>query len=438
MTGLAETAVADALERIGRENPRINAFADVFHADATARARNLDRDDAPAGPLAGRPFAAKDLFDVAGRPTRAGSSIRADGPPAERDATAIARLKDAGAVLVGLTHMDEFAYGFTGENAHYGAVRNPRDPDRIAGGSSSGSGAAVAAGLVPFALGSDTNGSVRVPAALCGIYGFKPTYGRVSRAGVAQLAWSFDHVGVLAASLEDTAAALDAIQGPDGRDPSASPDEPDALSPHLGAPLDGLRVAVAGGHFATGGFPGVFASVQRVAECLGADRQIEIPDSDRAGPAALLITSAEAATLHLNEIRTRIGDFDRFTRARWAAAAMIPHAWVARAQQFRRRYRDTMWAAFEEIDILIAPTTPFGPTKIGQSQIEIGGETLPVRGTLGRFTAPFSFIGWPAMSVPVPGDGPFPLGVQLVAAPGRDGYLLRAASRLRAEGVAGP
>ncbi len=437
MTGPAETAVAEALGRIGRDNPQLNAFAETFDADATARARALDRDGAPAGPLAGRPFAAKDLFDVAGRPTRAGSSIRADAPPAARDATAVARLKEAGAVLVGLTHMDEFAYGFTGENAHYGAVRNPRDPDRIAGGSSSGSGAAVAAGLVPFALGSDTNGSVRVPAALCGIYGFKPTYGRVSRAGAAQLAWSFDHVGVLAATLEDTAAALDTIQGPDGRDPSAGPDDPDALSPHLGAPLDGLRVAVAGGHFATGGFPEVFAAVRRVADCLGANREIEIPDSDRAGPAALLITSAEAATLHLDEIRTRIDDFDRFTRARWAAAAMIPHAWVARAQQFRRRYRETARAAFAEIDILIAPTTPFGPTKIGQSQIEIGGETLPVRGTLGRFTAPFSFIGWPAMSVPVPGDGRFPSGVQLVAAPGKDGYLLRAASRLRAEGVAG-
>ena len=438
MTGPAENAVADALERIGQENPRINAFADVFDADATARARSLDREGAPAGPLAGRPFAAKDLFDVAGRPNRAGSSIRADSPPATRDATAVARLKEAGAVLVGLTHMDEFAYGFTGENAHYGAVRNPRDPDRIAGGSSSGSGAAVAARLVPFALGSDTNGSVRVPAALCGIYGFKPTYGRVSRAGAAQLAWSFDHVGVLAATLEDTAAALDAIQGPDERDPSASPDRRDPLSPHLGVPLDGLRVAVAGGHFATGGFPEVFAAVRRVAEYLGARREVEIPDSDRAGPAALLITSAEAATLHLDEIRTRIGDFDRFTRARWAAAAMIPHAWVARAQQFRRRYRETVRAAFEKIDILITPTTPFPPTKIGQSQIEIGGETLPVRGTLGRFTAPFSFIGWPALSVPVPDGGPFPLGVQLVAAPGKDGYLLRAAARLREEGVVGP
>ena len=438
MTGTAETAVAEALEGIGRDNPRINAFADVFGAEAIAHAQRLDREGAPEGPLAGRPFAAKDLFDVAGRPTRAGSSIRADAPPAAQDATALARLKDAGAVLVGLTHMDEFAYGFTGENAHYGAVRNPRDPNRIAGGSSSGSGAAVAAGLVPFALGSDTNGSVRVPAALCGIYGFKPTFGRVSRAGVAPLAWSFDHVGVLAATLEDTAAALDAIQGPDARDPAASPDAPDPLAPHIGASPEGLRVAVAGGHFATGGLPEAFAAVRRVAECLGADRDVEIPDSDRAGPAALLITSSEAATLHFDEIRTRDAELDRFTRARWVAATMIPSVWVARAQQFRRRYRETVRAAFEDIDILITPTTPFPPTEIGQSQIEIDGATLPVRGTLGRYTAPFSFIGWPAMSVPVPGDGRFPSGVQLVAAPGKDGYLLRAASKLREEGAVGP
>ena len=164
---------------------------------------------------------------------------------------------------------------------------------------------------------------------------------------------------------------------------------------------------------------------------------IEIPDSDRAGPAALLITSAEAATLHLDEIRTRIGDFDRFTGALGRGRDDPPRLGGAGAA-VPPRYRDTVRAAFEEIDILIAPTTPFGPTKIGQSQIEIGGETLPVRGTLGRFTAPFSFIGWPAMSVPVTGDGPFPLGVQLVAAPGKDGYLVRAASRLRADGAVGP
>ena len=431
MTGAAESAVARALERIGRENPRLNAFADILGDEAMAQARQPVGD----GPLAGRPFAAKDLFDIAGRPTRAGSSIRADAPPAARDATAVARLKDAGAILLGLTHMDEFAYGFTGENAHYGAVRNPRDPDFIAGGSSSGSAAAVAAGLVPFALGSDTNGSVRVPAALCGVWGFKPSFGRVSRAGTTPLAWSFDHVGVLAASPEDAAAALDAIQGPDPRDPAAGLERPDPLAPHLGAPLDGLRVAVAGGHFATGGLAEVFAAVRRAADCLGAERSVDIADSDRAVAASLLITSAEAATLHFGEIRDRIGDFDRFTRARWIAATAIPHVWVARAQQFRRRYGETVRAAFGEIDILVTPATPFPPTRIGQSQIEIDGQTVPVRGTLGRYTAPFSFLGYPALSVPVAG-GPLPLGVQLVAAPGKDGYLLRAASRLREEGVA--
>ena len=427
MTGAADTGVAEALEKIERENARINAFAEVF-GDAA-------RTPAPAGPLFGRPFAAKDLFDVAGRPTRAGSPIRASAPPAARDATAIARLRDAGAILVGLTHMDEFAYGFTGENAHYGAVRNPHDPERIAGGSSSGSAAAVAAGLVPFALGSDTNGSVRVPAALCGIWGFKPTYGRVSRAGVAPLAWSFDHVGVLAATPEDAAAALDAIQGPDPRDPAAGEAAAEPLAPHLGEAAGGLRVAVAGGHFAAGGMPEVFAAVRRVAGCLGAERSVEIPGSDRAVAAALLITSAEAASLHFDEIRTRSHDFDRFTRARWIAATTIPHAWVARAQQFRRRYAETMRAAFADIDLLIAPTTPFPATEIGRSQIEIGGEAVPVRAALGRYTAPFSFLGYPALSVPVEGDA-LPLGVQLVAAPGKDGYLLRAAARLRDEGIA--
>ena len=172
-------SVADALERIEADDERFNCFTAVYRDQALAAAN-------VSGPLAGVPFAVKDLYDVAGRTTRAGSKIYADNPPAARDATAIARLKAAGAVLVGATNMDEFAFGFTTENPHNGPTRNPRDPARSAGGSSGGSAAAVAAGMVPLALGSDTNGSVRVPAALCGVYGLKPTYGRLSRAGVAR------------------------------------------------------------------------------------------------------------------------------------------------------------------------------------------------------------------------------------------------------------
>jgi Asp-tRNA(Asn)/Glu-tRNA(Gln) amidotransferase A subunit family amidase len=210
-----------ALTQIGALNPTLNCFTDTLADRARAEAARIDATLA-AGAMGGVPFAVKNLFDVAGIPTRAGSRLYCERPPAVRDATAIRRLTTAGAVLVGTLNMDEFAYGFTTENSHYGPTRNPHDLRRVAGGSSGGAGAAVAAGLVPLALGSDTNGSIRVPASFCGVFGFKPTYGRVSRAGTVLFAGSFDHVGPLARSVRDLAAAFDALQGPDPDDPVCS------------------------------------------------------------------------------------------------------------------------------------------------------------------------------------------------------------------------
>ncbi len=218
----AQAVVAACLERIRQRDPQLNAFTAVLEASALQAAERLDRQVAkeiPVRPLAGVPFAVKNLFDVAGLTTLAGSVINRENPPATRDATVVARLKQAGAILVGTLNMDEYASGFVTENSHYGPTRNPHDLSRSAGGSSGGSAAAVAGGLVPLSLGSDTNGSIRVPAALCGIYGLKPTYGRLSRAGVALLAPSFDHVGPLARSVADLALSFDAMQGPDPQDP---------------------------------------------------------------------------------------------------------------------------------------------------------------------------------------------------------------------------
>ncbi|MBM3487846.1 MAG: AtzE family amidohydrolase, partial [Alphaproteobacteria bacterium] len=232
----AEAVLTNALARIAAVEPKVAAFNAVMTEEARAAARAVDRAVAAGrdpGPLAGVPFAVKALFDVAGRPTHAGSKIRLDAPPATADATAIARLVAAGAVLVGVLNMDEFAFGFTTENAHHGTTRNPHDLARVSGGSSGGSAAAVAAGAVPIALGSDTNGSVRVPAALCGTFGLKPTYGRVPRAGVAPLAWSFDHVGWFARSAGDCALLLDVAQGSDPRDPAAAPGPHPAVTPAL-------------------------------------------------------------------------------------------------------------------------------------------------------------------------------------------------------------
>ncbi|MBE7199538.1 MAG: AtzE family amidohydrolase, partial [Parafilimonas terrae] len=294
----ARDVVAAALARIHRVDPRVNSFTDILAGRALDRAAALDaalaRGEAP-GPLSGVPFAVKNLFDVAGLPTRAGAAINRDRAPATRDALLIRRLEAAGAVLVGALNMGEYAYDFTGENLHDGDTHNPHDRSRMSGGSSGGSGAAVAAGLVPLTLGSDTNGSIRVPAAFCGCFGLKPTYGRLSRAGSFPFVGSLDHLGPMGRSVADLALAYDAMQGADPDDPVCTTRAPDPALPDLEAGIGGLRIAVAGGHFARAGEPEAFAAVARVADALGTTRVIEVPEAARARAAAYLITAAEGA-----------------------------------------------------------------------------------------------------------------------------------------------
>jgi AtzE family amidohydrolase len=388
------------------------------------------------GPLAGVPFAVKNLFDVAGVVTLCGSKIHADRPVAARDAAAVAALRRAGAVLVGALNMDEYAYGFTTENTHYGPTRNPHDLSRVAGGSSGGSAAAVAGGLVPLTLGSDTNGSIRVPAALCGVFGLKPTYGRVSRAGVALFAGAFDHVGPFARTVADLAAAFDAIQGPDPDDPVCAERPAEPCVPHLGRAIDSLRVAIAGGHFATQGTEEALAAVARVAHALGATRQVTLPEPHRARAAAMIITACEGSSLHLADLRTRAKDFDPLTRDRFLAGALVPGALYAQAQRFRTWYRARVAEVFRDVDVLLAPTTPWPAPPIGAPRTTaVGGVDVFTRSHLGVFTQPLSFIGLPVISVPVTAPGALPLGVQLVAAPFREAALFRVAAQLEAAGV---
>src|SRR6185295_6536043 len=230
-----------------------------------------------------------------GLPTLAGAKINRERPPAARDATMVERLEAAGAVLVGALNMGEYAYDFTGENVHDGAARNPHDTTRMTGGSSSGSGGAVAGGLVPLALGSDTNGSIRVPSSFCGLFGLKPTYGRLSRARSFPFVTSLDHLGPLARSTRDLALAYDAMQGPDGDDPVAAPRPVEPALPALARGIAGLRIAVAGGYFRRGVTAEALAAVEQVAAALGVTREIEIPEAARARAAAYLITAAEGA-----------------------------------------------------------------------------------------------------------------------------------------------
>jgi aspartyl-tRNA(Asn)/glutamyl-tRNA(Gln) amidotransferase subunit A len=427
-----------ALARIAKYDSVLNSFTDITADRARASARAVDAAIAAGqkvGPLAGVPFAVKNLFDVKGLATRAGSKINRDLKPSSRDATLIERMEAAGAVLVGALNMGEYAYDFTGENIHDGPSRNPHDPTRMSGGSSGGSGSSVGGGLVPIALGSDTNGSIRVPSSFCGIFGLKPTYGRLSRARSFPFVASFDHLGPFARSVGDLALAYDAMQGPDADDAACTTRPVDAVTPLLAQDISGLRVAIAGGYFQKNVFPEAVEAVARVAKALGATRTIEIPEAARARAAAYVISTTEGASLHLDRLRRRPNDFDPAVRDRLIAGAMVPAPLVDRAQKFRRWYRAQVLELFKSVDVIIAPATPCIAPKLGQVTFMLDGVELPVRANIGIHTQPISFIGLPVVAVPVPLE-PMPIGVQIIAAPWREDVALRAAHALEKMGVA--
>lgn len=422
----AAEVTEQALAAIAGRDPQINSFTTVLADRARDEARQIDRDLAAGvdvGPLAGAPFAVKNLFDVAGHTTVAGSKISADDPPARADADAVARLRRAGAVLVGMLNMDEYAYGFTTENAHYGACRNPFDTDRVAGGSSGGSGAAVAAGFVPLALGSDTNGSVRVPSALCGTFGLKPTYGRVSCAGMLPFCPTLDVVGTLARSVRDLAVSFGALVD-------------DAAPAAAAGGIDGLRLAVADGYFDRGGEPAALNAVSALAAALGVSAAVTLPGAAAARASAMVITATEGAHLHIESLRRRPADFDPMTRDRFLAGALVPARVYLEAQHFRYWFRARMRELFRTVDVVLAPATPFPAPLIGQREAVVDGETVLTQPYLGVYTQPLSFAGLPVLSVPTGTHDGLPVGVQLVAAHHAEASLLRVAAELEERGLA--
>ena len=436
----ARQAAQAHLDRIARLNPTLGAFTDITAARALAEADAVDARraaGAPLGPLAGVPFAVKNLFDLQGLSTRAGSKINRDLPPAGRDAFLVRRLRAADAVCLGALNMGEYAYDFTGENAHDGPSRNPHDLAHMSGGSSGGSGTAVAGGLAPLALGSDTNGSIRVPSSFCGIFGLKPTYGRLSRMGTVPFVASLDHLGPFARSVADLALAYDALQASDPADhaQAARPVEP--VSPSLDLGIDRLRLAVAGGYFRRGGMPEAYDTVDRAAAALGVTRMIDIPEAARGRAAAYAITTAEGAQLHLERLRTRADDFDPDVRDRLLAGVLVPAAFVIKAQKVRRWYRELVLRLFDEVDVILAPATPCRAPKLGQKTIVLDGQEMLLRPNIGIFTQPISAIGLPVVAAPLWTDGErLPLGVQIIAPPWREDLALRVAAALEQAGVA--
>jgi aspartyl-tRNA(Asn)/glutamyl-tRNA(Gln) amidotransferase subunit A len=413
-TALAERALAGlaadthvAVTRLLRDR----AIADAAAVDATV-ARGED-----PGPLAGVPFAVKDLFAVAGVPTTAGSASRADAAPAKSDAESIRRLQAAGAVLCGTLNMDEFAYGFATINAAFGTTGNPHDPTRLAGGSSGGSAAVVAAGLVPFALGSDTNGSVRVPASLCGLYGLKPAHGSLPMEGVFPFAESFDDVGPFTANLADMALVWGVLRGEPVPQAASAP-----------------RMARLGGRFCENVDPAQQAAINAIAPDASL---IEFRDIARARSAAFVITAYEGGQLHREALAANAMAYDPAVRDRLIAGALLPEALYNRAQALRAAFIAGVRALLADYDVLLAPATPCVAPPIADPQILIDGALSPARADLGIHTQPITFSALPSLAVPLRRPGQLPLGLQLIGKPGGEGALLRLAGELEAAGITG-
>ncbi|MFN7864293.1 MAG: AtzE family amidohydrolase [Curvibacter sp.] len=437
----AREVLADCVARVEATDARVNAFTDRTFTRAQREADAIDARRARGEvlpPLAGVPYAVKNLFDIQGLHTRAGSRINRSAPPATADAVLVSQMQSAGAVLLGGLNMDEYAYGFTTENTHDGPTHNPHDLTRIAGGSSGGSAAAVAAAQVPLSLGSDTNGSIRVPASLCGVWGLKPTFGRLSRRGSYPFVHSIDHLGPFASSVAGLALAYDALQTPDPLDPGCHALRVQPVGTQLQRGVRGLRIGVLGGYFHDNATAPAREVVALAACTLGAQPDVIWPDPHLGRTAAFIITASEGGNLHLDDLRTRPQDFEPLSVDRFIAGAVQPAAWYLRAQRYRRIYRDRVNALFQHWDVLIAASTPVSAPVIGNEWLDVNGTRHPSRPAMGLLTQPISFAGCPVAAAPLwPQGSALPIGVQLIAAPWREDLALRAAQMLSDAGVAG-
>ena len=418
----------NALRRIEDLNGRLNCFIRIDAAEALASARERDRELAAGrsrGPLHGIPLAHKDMFDRAGHVSTGGTKILRDRV-AQDTSTVLERLDAAGAVDLGGLNMSEFAAGPTGHNVHYGPCRNAYNQDRVSGGSSSGSGTAVAARLVYGALGSDTGGSIRLPAAANGIVGLKATYGRVSRHGAVARSWSLDHIGPLARTVRDAALIFQAVAGPDPRDPTTAHQLPVALPEFReDHDLDGLRVGVPGDEILEVIHPEIRAALDeslKVLERLGATlAPVSLPDLRPLYSAAETIIKSEAAAMHRRWLASRPQDYAANVRVRIEAGLVIPAAQYIDALRLRTHFtRDFLCTTMDGVDLLHLPTIPFPVPRIDDTDVEAasGEQVLEVVSGMTRFTRPISLLGLPSLNLPCgfSSDG-LPIGYQLIGRP---------------------
>jgi aspartyl-tRNA(Asn)/glutamyl-tRNA(Gln) amidotransferase subunit A len=422
------------LDRISRLDSRLNTYIRVMPDQARAAAREAELEigrGAWRGPLHGVPIGIKDLFDVAGVPNTMGSTILRDNVPPV-DATVVERLRTAGAVILGKHNLHEFAFGITSENPHYGVVRNPWDLDRVPGGSSGGTAAAVAAGLCAAGLGSDTGASIRAPASFCGTVGLKPTYGRVSRAGALPLAWSLDHAGPLARSVADCAVLMQAIAGADPRD-SASSAEP---IPDFAADLDrgvgGLRVGIPREYFWDIVEPEVKRLIDEAIatlERLGAHvQQVSLPHVEHAQVAGNVIMSSEAAAWHATWLRERPHDYGADVLQRIRGGQLVRATEYLHSQQMRTLIQQDFRSAFEQVQVVLSPTVPLVAPRIGHTLEPDGPLNVPPRSIANRTTVPCNLTGMPAISVPCGFSGGLPVGLQIMGPALAEPLVLRVAA----------
>ena len=414
----------------------LNAFITVMEESARARARRADEELARGldrGPLQGIPVAVKDVFCTQGVRTTCGSKVFADHVP-DHDAAVVEKLDAAGAVLIGKTNMHELAYGISSSNPHFGVVHNPRDVERIPGGSSGGSGAAVASEMVFMAMGSDTGGSIRIPASFCGTVGLKPTFGRVSRYGVMPLDFSLDHMGPLTRSVRDAAVTLEALAGFDPRDETSSREPVPGYVPPEDPRLGGLSIGLPENFYFDGLDPAVAAAVRRMAqtaESLGARvAGVRVPDIAELNTISRVILYAEASAL-LEPYLERREQFGADVLSLLDQGRLLPATDYVNAQRLRRIKQQEFRAVFKQVDCLLTPTTPTAAPRIGQTTLEIDGREEDVRLASTRLVRGINALGLPALSMPCGLDRQgLPLGMQIIGRPFEEALILRIAAAL--------
>jgi aspartyl-tRNA(Asn)/glutamyl-tRNA(Gln) amidotransferase subunit A len=432
---LSPVELTDAyLERIERLDPALNAYIRVMPDQARAAARAAEQEIVGGrwrGPLHGVPLGIKDLFDVAGVPNTMGSSILRDNVPTV-DSTVVSRLKTAGAVILGKHNLHEFAFGITSENPHFGAVHNPWALERVPGGSSGGTAAAVAAGLCAAGLGSDTGASIRAPASFCGIVGLKPTYGRVSRAGALPLAWSLDHAGPLARSVGDCAIVLQAIAGYDERDPASAARPVPDFSAALDEGVNGLRIGVPRDYLFDIVEPDVDRLVRAAIAALGRlgarIEEVSLPHVRHAQLAGNVIMSSEAAAWHSTWLRERPHEYGPDVLQRIRGGLLVRATEYLHSQQMRTLIQQDFARAFEQVDVVVGPTVPIVAPPIGRTFEPGGPLNVPPRAVANRTTVPCNLTGMPAISVPCGFSDGLPVGLQIMGAAFAESLVLRVAA----------